>query len=61
VVYDEPGADGTNVRVSITRAEAIRRAKIVAAAHGKRFASDEDALGEFLTVHWGWIEKRTPL
>lgn len=53
VEYVEPGEDGiTPVTVRITKDEAIRIAKDIAKAHDHEYDNDQDALTDFLVVHW---------
>lgn len=58
IVYDEPDWEwGGTIRVRITREEAITRQKKAAALKGYTYPSDEDALQDFMTVHWAWEEE----
>ena len=56
VEWDEPGDDGTHVRLRIPAAVAIQRQRFAALhAKGYAYANDEDALGDFLVIHWAWL------
>lgn len=53
VCWVEPfGPNNEAVHMRVTEATAIAKAKAVAAEHGHTYASDEDALGDFIAVHW---------
>jgi hypothetical protein len=52
VYYVQPDNDGRPVNCFLTEAEAIARAKAVAASVGFSYATDEAALADFMAVHW---------
>jgi hypothetical protein len=56
ICWDEPGdKPGENVRVRITREEAIRRMAHVRAKYPKAY--DAILLGDFMTHHDAWEEE----
>lgn len=56
VAYAEPGPGGEDTIVRVPVADAIRRQREAAAVRGVVYGSDAEALQDFLTVHWAWIE-----
>ncbi len=56
VVYEDQ--DGTH---RLSEEEAVAIAKRVAAACGYTHKNDEDALGDFLVIHWAWQESPGPV
>jgi hypothetical protein len=57
IVYDEPDENGKNREISVTEEIAIKSQKEVALkANGYVYKNDEDALADFMTIHWAWKE-----
>ena len=56
IVYSEPDVDGNDVVTRITEADAIFWAKKIAARKNYFYADDEDALIDFMVIHWAWKE-----
>lgn len=61
ISYCEPGEDGEAITVTLTVAEAIERQRAAVAASrvarpGFQYESDEQALEDFITIHWAWWE-----
>ena len=59
--YCEPGEDGSGITVTVTVAEAIERQRAALAASkvarpGFQYESDEQALEDFIAIHWAWWE-----
>lgn len=52
--FDGYGAEALHCKVSIENA--IASAKRSAASRGYAYIRDEDALNDFITVHWAYIE-----
>lgn len=61
IVYEEPGEKGEVVRVTLTpeRAVDIMRGSAMK-AKDYTYASDADALDDFMVVHWAWEEVVDP-
>lgn len=57
VVYDDPDVNGRNIRERISVESAIAQAKEVAGRDGFVYKSDQEALDDFLTIHWAWIKE----
>lgn len=58
IVYVEPDEDGPHeVIVRVTEEEAIRRAKAYAAQKGHVYPNDQEALTDFMVIHWAWREE----
>jgi len=55
IVYDTPSSEGC-VHMRITEAEAIQRSKDAAAQKGLAYPNDNEALEDFLVIHWAWRE-----
>jgi hypothetical protein len=55
ICYWEYGRAGTT---RVTEAEAINRMKEVAAKKGKVYPNDEEALKDFVVIHWAWKEEK---
>ena len=55
VEYVEPGCHDKVARMRISEAEAVRRQREVAATKNYEYASDAEALEDFLTVHWATV------
>lgn len=49
--------EGDVVR-SCSVVEAVARQRAAAARHGHWYVTDEEALEDFLVVHWAWIENQ---
>lgn len=56
VIYDEPDSNGGNKRVEITEEEAIRRQKEAAKNKSFTYRNDNEALEDYITIHWAWKE-----
>lgn len=61
ISYSEPDEDGNNITVTLTAAEAIQRQLAAVAASklvrpGFQYESDEQALEDFMVIHWAWWE-----
>jgi len=59
LTYNEMGEDGEPVTVTLTVAEAIARQRAAAAVspaarRGFQYSSDEEALDDFIVIHWAW-------
>lgn len=52
IVYTEPTPHGDVQEIRITEADAILRMKEYARQRGYLYESDQDALEDFLVVHW---------
>ncbi len=58
VVYNEPKERGINhYRKELCIEEAIDTQKEVAGRRGCLYNSDDEALDDFLSIHWAWIEE----
>ena len=57
IVHDEPGTDGKNIEIRRTCEEAIRVAEGVAAVRDYLYDSKEDALADYMTIHWAREEE----
>lgn len=58
VRYIEQAEDGvSNIEVTISREDAIRiQREAVARSHPEfNYSSDEQALEDFMTIHWAWL------
>ena len=58
VVYEEPTADGKNITTTIPVGVAVEMAKKGALKAGHVYDSDEDALMDFITIHWAWLVEK---
>jgi len=61
--WDEPGPNGENIHGKITVEEAIKRSKDW---YNRQIGdlipplyTDEEALKDFLVVHWAWIKEES--
>lgn len=59
LMYSEMGEDGEPVTVTLTVAEAIARQRAAVASSllarpNFQYGSDEEALEDFIVVHWAW-------
>lgn len=57
IYYLESSAQGNPVStypVSVTRMEAITVQREAARSRGYEYASDEEALLDFIAIHWAW-------
>ena len=55
--YEEPDGNGGNRKVSLTEEIAIKTQQEVALkANGFVYGNDEEALADFMTIHWAWKE-----
>ena len=58
IVYEEPDENGGDRKVSLTEEIAIKTQQEVALkANGFVYKNDEDALADFMTIHWAWKEE----
>lgn len=58
VIHEEPSDNGKVVRVERTTEEAIAYQKAAAAAlKDFQYESDQQALDDYVTVHWAWYRK----
>lgn len=55
IEWDDPGPGGTVEHHSISVDEAIQTAKKVAARRYHVYDNDDDALWDFLSVHWARV------
>ena len=53
--WNEPTESGDTV-VSCSIAEAVALQRASALRHGYEYASDDEALEDFKTIHWAWQE-----
>lgn len=60
VAWVEPGENDEAVHHWCSVAEAIRRQKASAGAHGVKYTHDNTALMDFLTINWAGIYESTP-
>lgn len=61
ISYSEPDEDGNDSTVTVTVAEAIARQRAAVSASkvarpGFQYESDEQALEDFMVIHWAWWE-----
>lgn len=56
VEWVEPGENDEPVIQIISIEEAVKIAKAVAATKGYTYSSDQDALEDFVTVHWAIVK-----
>lgn len=61
ISYCEPDENGNDVVITLTAAEAIQRQRAAVANSklarpGFQYENDEQALTDFITVHWAWWE-----
>lgn len=54
VIWHEPGQAGKVITYRITEEEAIRRQRTKSG-----YSCDQEALLDFLTVNWAWLEETT--
>mgnify|MGYP001572271312 CR=1 FL=1 len=54
IAYDEPNKDGLNNHVILTIEEAITRQIAHAALLGHSYSTQDDALADFMTLHWAY-------
>ena len=58
--YSEPDMDGKQKIVRVSVQEAIKRSKLVAEYADYTYESDEEALQDFIAVHWAsWIDEES--
>ena len=57
IIYEEPDENGKNIRVRITEEEAIEITKEKAFMNGHIYKNDDQALVDFMTIHWAWKEE----
>jgi len=57
LVYVEPGEDDSVVTHRLTVEEAITRQFNHAKTMNYSYLSQDDALQDFIAVHWAWFEK----
>lgn len=58
ITYASQDELGNPIEVSITREEAIIAQRKAAATYEHIYDSDEEALNDFMTVHWAWETTR---
>lgn len=56
IIYEEPDENGGNIAIRITEEQAIKLAKEAAFINGHVYKNDEDALLDFMAIHWAWKE-----
>jgi hypothetical protein len=60
VVFEEPDYLGGITKKELTIKEAIVEQKKTAESQNYYYIDDKDALNDFLTTNWAWIEENTP-
>jgi hypothetical protein len=58
LIYQVPGDNDETITIRVTAAEAIAQQRATAASVRPDFSyeSDEQALEDFITIHWAWWE-----
>ena len=58
--YTEPDEDGNIKVIRVSVEEAIKRSKLVAQYADYAYESDEEALQDFIAVHWAsWVDEES--
>lgn len=57
VVYAEPDEAGGDAVFRLTEAEAVAQQRAVAKMRGVEYATDAEALDDFMATHWAWLEE----
>lgn len=55
VIYTVPDSDMTEVLIKISVEEAILNQKCAAGEYGYVYESDEEALEDFISIHWAQV------
>lgn len=58
IKYETPDEYGNAVTTIITKDTAIKRQKLAAERTGHTYKNDDEALEDFMTIHYAWEVKR---
>lgn len=57
VCYNEPDQYGRNLFRRLLAHEAVKHQREAARTRGVEYDADDEALADFLAVHWAWLEE----